>query len=157
MSTVKSVKSAPALVPLVPVVKKTVFAFKTRLAIAPKGLQKATYVAAVNEMGGEDETEFNHIVKSVVLEAKDAKGMPWVLTKKYNIMANGRGAKAFIADYNAWSGSELSEDDLYEKFDGEADNGKSLVVEVGHRKVGKEWESYIMAFHPEGYTGEITA
>ena len=133
------------------IVKKTVFTFKTRPEIAPKDLQKATYFGAVNETPDVGDA-FNRIVMTAKLEALDSKGNPFVLTKTYNLL--GRGAAAFVEDYNAWSGTGLAEDDFFGNFDGEKDKGKSLVVEVGHRKIGNEWEAFIKSFHPAGYTGE---
>ncbi len=146
-----AVKLAPTAAPVSNVVKKSVFAFKTRPAIAPTGLQKGTLVSALNEEGVEDGEEVNRVVKTVKLEATDPKGNHFVLTKNYNIKPNGRGFAAFTTDFNAWSGAELTEDDLYVEHDYTAEfGGQPLVVEVGHRKVGKEWEAYIISFHPVG-------
>ncbi len=149
-------KTNIASVAIVPIVKKTVFALKTRPVIAPKGLQRGTFISAINETP-EKGDEFNRVIVTIDLEATDGKGKPFQLTKPYNIMPNGRGAKAFVTDYNAWSGSELTEDDLYESFNGEMDKGKSLVAEVGHRKIGNEWQAFIEAFHPAGYTEQAVA
>ncbi len=147
------VKLAPTVVPAVSVVKKSVFAFKSRPEIAPKGFQEATYVSAINETP-ENGDAFNRVVKSVKLDAPNSKGNHWVLVKTYNLL--GRGAAAFVEDYNAWSGADLTEDDLYGSFNGEKDKGKAMVVEVEHRKFGTEWAAYIKAFHPAGYTGEAS-
>jgi hypothetical protein len=97
------------------------------------------------------------VIAEVKLGATDPLGQPMTLTEKYNITPSGRGAKAFLADYNAWTGAGLTEDDLYESFDGAKDIGKPLVVEVGHRKQGKTWEAYIMDWHPAGATEVVAA
>jgi hypothetical protein len=144
-------KSAPTAVPTVKIVRRNVFALKKRAEIAPKDLQKATFISAVNEIPERGE-DFNRVVKTVKLEAQDSKGNAFVLTKTYNLL--GRGTAAFLDDYNAWSEAGLTEDDLYGNFDGLKDQGTPLVVEVGHRKIGTEWESYIQAFHPAGYTNQ---
>ncbi len=145
-------KSNSVLVTVVPTIKKTVFALKTRPAMAAAGLQKAKFISAICEEGVENGKTIHRIGKTVKLEATDPKG-EFVLTKNYNIMPNGRGFTAFITDFNAWSGAELTEDDLYVEHDYTAEfGGQALVVEVGHRKVGKEWEAYIVGFHPANTT-----
>ncbi len=49
------------------------------------------------------------------------------------------------------SGAELTEDDQYVEHDYTAEyGGQKLMVEVGHRKIGKEWEAYIVDFHSVG-------
>jgi hypothetical protein len=153
------VKLAPVAVPVGnKVILKTVFAFKTRPAIVPKGIQTGTFISAINEESAEIGKEFNRVVTKVKLEAQDANGTQFELEKKYNILGGGRGFKSFITDINAWSGAELTEDDLYTERDfTEEFGGQPLVIEVGHRKVGKEWEAFIVAFHPAGYTGEVEA
>ena len=131
----------------VPVVKKTVFALKTRAALAPKGRSNINFVEAVNEQCGEAGKEFNRI--HLVSEVTDGNGNRFRIPKDYNIYNNERGLNAFISDYNAWSPQKLTDDDMYKEFDAEAMiKGKSAVVEIGHRKDGKKWEAYIMAFHP---------
>jgi hypothetical protein len=139
------------------IVKKTVFAFKSRPVIAPKGLQKGTFVGAINEAGVKDGKQIDRVVVTVELETADGKGSPFVVTKDYNILPNGRGFKAFLDDYNGWSGKDLTEDDMYSDFNGEADKGKPLTVKIGHRKNGKEWEAVIEAFHPAGFVEEVVA
>ena len=132
-------------------IKKTVFAFKKRPAIAPKGLLKGTFTMAVNEAGGEGENEFNRF--HTVVEVTDAKGTRFAVPRDYNILGTGRGFSSFINDYNSFSEVELTEDDLYNEFDMDTMiKGKSVVVEIGHRKDGKDWTAVIEAFHPEGYT-----
>jgi hypothetical protein len=130
---------------VVKVIRNTQFAFKNRPEIAPKGWQSGNLIGVVNEVPefGED---FNRAIKSVKLEATDVRGEHFVLSKTYNL--HGRGAAAFLEDYNAWAETKMTDDDLHESFDGEKDAGKPLVVEVGHRKVGKDWEAYIIGFHP---------
>ena len=152
-----AVKSASTATPIVSIVKKSTFAFKTRPEIAPTDLQKCKFISAINETPSEtteDGSEFNRVVVTVELEATDRKKNHFLLTKKYNILPSGRGFTAFIEDFNAWSGAGLTEDDLYTERDYTAEyGGRPLVVDVGHRKDGKEWESVIESFHPEGYTG----
>ena len=134
--------------PTANVVKQTVFTIKTRPIIAPKGLQQATWGGVVNEVGN----GVNRLVATVELEATDPQAKHFTLTEAYSLLPNARGAKAFLQDYNSWTGAGLTEDDLYESFDGTKDVGKALVVEVDHRKVGKEWEAHIVSFHPAGAT-----
>jgi len=149
----KAVKLAPTAAPAGNVVKKSVFAFKTRPAIAPTGLQKGTLVSALNEVGVENGKEVNRVAKTVKLEAADGKGNHFVLTKNYNVMPSGRGFTAFTTDFNGWSGAGLTEDDLYVERDYTSEfGGQQLVVEVGHRKVGKDWQAYIIGFHPANTT-----
>ena len=156
MQSIKAAKLAPTAAPTVQTIKKTVFAFKTRPVIAPTGVQKCTYVSAINETA-QDSEEFNRVVVTVELAATDPKNQPFKLEKHYNIVSGGRGFSSFLDDYNSWTEKSLTEDDLYNDFNGEADNGKQLIVEVGHRKTGKDWEAYIVAFHPAGYTAAETA
>jgi hypothetical protein len=152
MKTHKSGKPA-VVVTVVPTVKTTVFAFKKRKPIAPTGLQKAKFIVAVNEAGGEGDNEFNRFHTAV--EVTDAKGNRFEVPKDYNILGTGRGFSSFLNDYNSWSEVELTEDDLYNEFDMDAMiKGKAVVVEIGHRKTGKEWEAFIEAFHPADYTAE---
>ena len=152
MQNTKAVKTAPTAVPVVSVVKKSVFAFKTRPEIAPKDLQKGIFISAINETP-KDGSEFNRVIVTVELEATDRKNGHFVVTKDYNILPSGRGFKAFIEDFNAWSGAGLTEDDLYVERDYTAEfGGQSLVVDIGRRKDGKEWSAVIEAFQPEGYT-----
>jgi hypothetical protein len=153
-----AVKPVPTAAPLVSVVKKSVFAFKTRPEIAPKGLRKAIFISALNEESLKKDDEFNRVTVTVELVDLDRQNKHFVLTKVYNILPSGRGFSAFIKDMNAWSGAALTEDDLYvERNYTEEFGGNSLVVEVSRRKDGKEWEAVIEAFHPEGYTGEVQA
>ena len=98
VKTKTAVRSAPTAVP---VVKRTVFAFKTRPAIAPKGPQKGAFTAVVNETGGEGDDEFNRVHTGVRLEATDGKGNCFQVGKDYNILGSGRGLKAFLDDYNS--------------------------------------------------------
>jgi len=151
----KAVKSASTATPLVNVVKKSVFAFKMRPEIAPKDLQKGTFVSAINETP-ESGDDFNRVVVTIELEAMDRNNAHFVVTKDYNIMPSGRGFSAFIEDINAWADAGLTEDDLYAERDYTAMfKGKPMVVQIGHRKSGKEWEAVVEAFHPAGYTGEV--
>lgn len=148
--TQNAVKLAPTAAPVGNVIKKNVFALKTRPAMAEAGMQDAKLVSVICEAGIEKGKKINRIVKTVEIEATDPKNHH-VLTKNYNILPSGRGFSGFIADINAWSGAELTEDDMYVEHDfTEEFGGKPLVVEVGHRKIGKNWESYIVAFHPAG-------
>jgi len=147
-------KLASTATPIVKTIKKNVFAFKKRSPIPAKGHQKASWMSAINECVG-DGSELNQVVVTTQLEEKDGNGKPFVLQKKYNIREGGRGFKAFIDDTNAWSEAGLTEDDLYVERDYTKEfGGQELVVEVGHRKTGpKEWEAYILGFHPAGYEG----
>ena len=145
----KSLNSAEIAV--VPSVTKTVFAFKKRPLIAPKGLQKGVFILAENQSGGEGDNAFS--VLHTQVEVADAQGHRHVVAKDYNIMQSGRGINAFLQDYNEWSGAGLTEDDLYNEFDMDTVvKGKPVVVEIDHRKVGKDWEAFIGAFHPDGFT-----
>jgi len=135
-----------------------VFALKKRPEIAPKGLQKGNMIVAVHESGGVGNNEFSRIHTAVGLEATDSKGKRFELTKDYNTLPKRRGISAFVEDYNEWSGAGLTEDDMYNEFDCDAMiKGKPVVVEVEHRKDGKDWEAYIKAFHPADYTGASVA
>lgn len=142
----------PAIVTNAPV-KKAVFTWKTRPEIAPKGPQPATYQSTINE-SSDGPNGVNYAITVIRLKAKDKKGNPFDLTKRYNL--NGQGAAKFLEDYNSWKEANLTVDDLYEEFDGKKDEGKPLVVKVGHRQVGSEWEAYIKSLHPVGYTEEPT-
>jgi hypothetical protein len=135
-----------AAVPAATVVTKSVFSFKVRPVIAPKGLKKATWVSAVNESS--ETGDVNRVVATVRLQETDLNSQPIMLTKSYDVRPNKRGANMFLDDYNAWTRAALTADDLYESFDGQADNGKELMVEVGHRKIGKLWEAFIKSFLP---------
>ena len=143
-------------VPTVQLVTKTVFALKARPSIAPKGLQKGTFLSAVNETGTEAGEEFNRLIVTVALEAKDAKGQPFQVEEKYNLLPNGRGLNAFIKDYEAWSGQELTEDDLY-SFDCNEKVKGPVVVEIDHRKEGKDPKAVIIAFHNPNATEQAAA
>lgn len=126
------------------------------LVIAPKGIQNAVFTSAINEESVEIGKEFNRVVTKVKLEAQDPNGVQFELEKKYNILDGGRGFKSFTTDFNSWSGAELTEDDLYTERDfTEEFGGQPLVVEVGHRKIGSDWEAYIVAFHPTGTTEAV--
>lgn len=143
------------IVSATPSVKQnTVFAFKKRAPIAAAGLNHAVWKSAINEtpQSGDD---FNIVVVSIEVKPKGANDPSFLLQKKYNIKDSGRGASAFVNDYNSWTGANMTEDDLYDSFDGEADKGKELVVEIRHRKVGKNWEAFIHDFHPAGYTEPV--
>ena len=132
--------AAPAVVE-----RTSVFTFKTRPVIAPKGLQQAVWRGAVRESW----VDKSQVVVSVEIKNEQAPGAPpFTLQKRYNIGKSGRGNKMFIDDYNAWAGAGFVEDDLYDQFDGHTDDGKLLLVHVGHRKVGKDWEAVIESFHP---------
>ena len=151
-------KTNTTAVATVPIVKKTVFAFKTRPAIAPKGLQNGLFTEVVNETGIENGKEFSRLIVTVELEAKNVKGQPFQVSKTYNIMPNGRGVNAFLNDYNTWSESKLTEDDMYNEFNSDTMiKGKPVVVAIDHRKTGKEWEAFIEAFHPADYTEGVAA
>ena len=154
MKSKAAVKPASTATPAVKPVKKSVFAFKKRSPIPTKGIQKASWLSAINETVG-DGSELNVVVVTTQLEEKDGNGKPFVLNKKYNIREGGRGFKAFIDDTNAWADADLTEDDLYVERDYTKEfGGQELVVEIGHRKTGpKEWEAYILAFHPADYDG----
>lgn len=154
MKSKAAVKPAPTTTPAVKPVKNQVFAFKKRSPIATKGIQKSTWLSAINETVG-DGSEVNVVEVTVQLAEKDGGNKPFVLKKKYNIREGGRGFKAFIDDTNAWADADLTEDDLYVERDYTKEfGGQELVVDVGHRKTGpKEWEAYILAFHPAGYEG----
>jgi hypothetical protein len=154
MKTKTAVKTASPATPTVKSITKTVFAFKKRSPIPTKGIQKASWISAINECLG-DGSEMNVVVVTVQLEEKDGNSKPFVLKKNYNIREGGRGFKAFIDDTNAWADAGLTEDDLYVERDYTKEfGGQELVVDIGHRKTGpKEWEAYLLAFHPAGYDG----
>jgi hypothetical protein len=129
--------------------KSTVFSFKKRAPIPSLGLNRASWVSAVNEAPAEGD-DFNDVVLTIKIESSVPGGKAFELTKRYSLAGNRRGASAFLDDYNSWSETKMTEDSFYDSFDGLADAGKPLAVNVGHRKVGKEWEAYIKGFHPAG-------
>ena len=139
----------------VAVIQSTVFAFKARPDIAPEGLQKGAFISAINEKPEKPQPagkEFNRLVVTVALDATDSQGQQFMVKKVYNLL--GRGTSVFLDDFNAWSESKMQEKDLYTKFNSAAMiNGKPVVVEIDHRKVGTKWEAYIKGFFPANYTG----
>jgi hypothetical protein len=76
MKNKTAVKPASTATPVDKSVKKTVFAFKKRSPIPTKGLQKATWLSAINESVG-DGSELNVVVVTVQLDEQDGiTGVP---------------------------------------------------------------------------------
>jgi hypothetical protein len=84
-------KSAPTAAPVVRVVQKTVFAFKKRPVIAPKGLQKGKFISAVNENGVENGEEINRVEVTVELENKTTTSCPTIADSPASRTTSMRG------------------------------------------------------------------
>ena len=107
-------------------------------------------IEAYNETGtNADGTTVDRIVVAADLVATDKNGKSYRVQKKYNCLETGRGVNAFIKDYELWTGSKLSESDLYQEFDAVARiKDTPVLVEISHRKVGKVVVAGIRKFLP---------
>ena len=105
-------------------------------AIAPRGNQPAVFTIAKQETGTNAKgVEYNDITVNVQLEAKDASGQPYQVSKTYHLA--GRGFSAFCEDFESWSGRALTQDEI-EGFDPDVlIKGQKVVVEIAHRENGK--------------------
>jgi hypothetical protein len=139
------------------ITKNGVFKLKSLPSIAPKGIQHGVFTEIANEVGTVDGKEYNRLIVMVALEAKDSKGNPFSISKSYNISGNGRGLNGFCQDYKAWSGIELTPDDLGEFDANTRIKDQAVVVEIEHRQSGKDWIAVIQSFHPADYTGATAA
>ena len=96
------------------------------------GLIKAITVEA-NDKNGEEEVR--DLVVVVQLAITGVNDKTFEVEKRYNLA--GRGATAFEADFAAWSGRELTEEERFGGFDPDVTMvGKPALVVVKHRKVG---------------------
>lgn len=109
---------------------------KKMAKVAPKGQNRGTFKQIVQETGTDKlGKEFNKMKVPVTLEAKDAEGNPYLVEKTYNLL--GRGAQEFQTDFFSWSGRLLTDEELA-SFDCDTEmTGKPVIVELSHRKVGK--------------------
>ena len=105
-------------------------------AVAPKGQNLGVFSDIKQETGKDDlGKDFNRLKKIVTLEAKNPDGKPYTVEKTYNLL--GRGVRDFQADFLSWSGRLLTDEELA-AFDAEAAmKGKPVIVEISHRKEGK--------------------
>jgi hypothetical protein len=120
---------------------------KSAPAIAPRGKQVGTFIEARQEAGKDQyDAAYNRLVAAVQLDAKDKTGSPFKVEKSYNLL--GRGVSGFSDDFRSWSRRALTQDEI-EGFDPDVlIKGQKVVVEIAHRKVGKEMVAYIAGFHP---------
>ena len=118
-------------------------------AIAPRGKQVGAFVDTKQEIGTDPKGEaYNHVIVVVQLRTTDKGGKPYQIEKIYNVL--GRGIAAFSDDFKAWNQRELTQDEV-EGFDPDTlIKGQKVVVEIGHRKVGKDIVANITGFHPAG-------
>ena len=116
-------------------------------AIAPRGKQAGTFIEARQESGKDQyDAAFNRVVVVVQLDSKDKSNTPFKIEKSYNLL--GRGVSGFSDDFRSWNRRQLTQDEV-EGFDPDAlIKNKRVIVEVNHRKSGKDLTAYIAAFHP---------
>jgi hypothetical protein len=134
------------------IVTSTQFVLKTPPALPAKGLHSVATGEVINETGIENNVEINRM-RLPVLGVKDSKGNPYPLEKVYNTGENGRGINALCKDYHAWSGVELTKEDLYGFDVNAAMKDQPVVVDIGYHVNGLKVTAYIKSFHPAGYTG----
>ena len=124
---------------------------KSAPAIAPRGKQAGTFIEARQESGKDQyDTAFNRLVAVVQLDAKDKNDSPFKIEKSYNLL--GRGVSGFADDFKSWKRRALTQDEI-EGFDPDVlIKGQKVVVEIVHRKVGKEIAANIGGFFPAEMT-----
>ncbi len=105
-------------------------------AVPPKGRNGGNFSEIKLETGADKLGKaFSRLKVRVALEALDPHGKRWEVEKIYNLL--GRGVRDFQADFLSWSGRLLTDEEL-SAFDAEAAmKGKPVVVELSHRRVGK--------------------
>jgi hypothetical protein len=115
--------------------------------VAPRGEQRGQFISVV--CGDleilKDDKKRQLVTVFVQLEATDKNKNPFVVTKVYNV--KGRGDTAFEDDYKSWSGEELTPEQM-DDFDPSIIVGKPVVVQITHRKEGKELVPVIEKFLP---------
>ncbi len=120
---------------------------KSAPAIAPRGKQAGVFIEARQESGKDQyDAAYNRLVAAVQLDATDKTGSSFKVEKSYNLL--GRGVSGFSDDFRSWSRRALTQDEI-EGFDPDVlIKGQKVVVEITHRKIGKEMVAYITGFHP---------
>jgi len=116
-------------------------------AIAPRGQNRGIF-ASINVEPGQDATgnECQVLKVEVELEIKHPQGVPYTVTKQYNL--ESRGLASFQKDFASWSGRELTDEEL-DQFDADKwMKNKSVLVEIKHRKEGKNSIPVIKSFLP---------
>jgi hypothetical protein len=104
--------------------------------VAPKGRNHGVFTAIQQEAGKDDlGKDYNRLKVVVTLDTKDPDGKPYQVEKTYNLL--GRGVRDFQADFLSWSGRLLTDEEL-QAFKSETEmKGKPVIVELSHRKDGK--------------------
>jgi hypothetical protein len=104
--------------------------------VPPQGPNLGVFSNLDVETGKDDlGKDYNRLKMAVTLAAKDPDGNAYQVEKTYNLL--GRGVRQFQADFLSWSGRLLTNEELG-AFDAEtAMKGKSVIVELSHRKEGK--------------------
>lgn len=126
-------------------------------AVPPKGQSPGFFSGIKIETGKDDlGKDYKRLRNAVTLEAKGPDGKPFKVEKVYNLL--GRGVRDFQADFLSWSGRLLPDEELA-AFDAEgAMNGKPVVVDLSHRKTGKnKLEAEIEKFLPAAVPVEAAA
>ena len=114
----------------------TKITLKKMPTVAPKGQNRGVCTDFKVEAGKDDlGKDYNRFTTIVTLEAKDPEGKAYQVEKTYNLL--GRGVREFQADFLSWTGRLLTDEELA-AFDAEAAmKGKPVIVELSHRKDGK--------------------
>ena len=125
-------------------------------AVPPKGQNLGSFGVITQESGKDKLGKDYSILKvPVILAAKDPDGKAYQVEKTYNLL--GRGVREFQADFLSWSGRQLTDEEL-DAFNAESEmNGKSVIVELSHRKQGKMIVADIDKFLPVPAAAQATA
>jgi hypothetical protein len=114
-------------------------------AVAPRGHNRGVFTQIKNETGTDKlGHEYNRLMVTVGLEAKNPEGQPYRVTKTYNLL--GRGARKFQEDFFSWTGRRLTDEQL-NSFDEKGEmEGKAVVVDISYRQQGSKLVEEIKGF-----------
>ena|SRR6185437_7187825 len=127
--------------------KVQTFTLLKRPEIAPRGMPPGTINDLVMIEGTKNEKPFREMDITVLLDAKNTKGEPFRLTRKYNLGENGRGFAMFLGDYNRLMGTSLVKRDLIDLDPGTL-RGKRVLAEVDYTGQGADVSSVLKGLHP---------
>lgn len=127
--------------------KPNILQLRKMPAIAPQGQNRGIFASISVEPGDNATGNEGQLLKvEVELAVKNAQGVPYAVTKQYNL--ESRGLASFQKDFNSWSERKLTDEELNQFDADKLMKNKSVLVEIKHKKDGKNSIPVIKSFLP---------
>ena len=122
------------------------FVLKELPDVARVGIQTGTFISCRLMQREKAEVKYKALCLMIELEGPSSTSRRYTVEKVYNL--DKRGGSAFIRDYETWSGSTLTADQLAKFVPANLVLNKTARVNVAHNKVGSKITAVISEFLP---------